>query len=159
MKEFYTAVTEILNANTGAGQELEGVTILKNEFAGMSTRAVMVRRLSENVIGQNANYKQVEGVIELNAFMQIDKRNSAASQRETQEAAGEELANKVEKVLLADGTLASASYPEGITKQPQRTQMRERKFGEFQHQDGEFVFVRTELVAHYVYRNMVLSLV
>jgi hypothetical protein len=158
MKEFYQAVLEILEANTGAGFQLEGVAVLKNEFAGMKPSCVVVRRVSENVIGQNAQYKQVEGVIELNAFIQINKRDSAAEHRETQEEAAEELANKVEKVLLTDGRLISASFAEGITRHPEKTQMRNRAFGEFQHQDGEFVFVRTELSAHYVYRDMVLSL-
>jgi len=158
MKEFYQAVTEILAANTGAGQELDGVTILKNEFAGMTPSCVAVRRLSETTIGQNGNYKQVEGVIELNALVQIDKRTSAAAYRETQEVAAEELANKVEKVLLPDGKLASTSFANGMTSHPEMTIIRNRAFGEHQHQDGEFVFVRMELVARYVYRDMVLSL-
>jgi len=158
MKEFYTAVTETLTANTGAGQELDGVTIFKNEFAGMAPTCVAVRRLSEATIAQVGNYKQVEGVIELNALVQIDKRTSAAAYRETQEVAAEELANKVEKVLLTDGRLSSTSYANGITSHPEMTMIRNRAFGEHQHQDGEFVFVRMELAARYVYRNMVLSL-
>lgn len=159
MKEFYNAVIEILEANDGVGQELDGVTILKNEFAGLQPESLMVRRLNETTLGQSGNYKQVEGVIELNALVQIDKRTSAANYRETQEVAAEELANKVEKVLLDnDGKLISTSYVSGITKHPEMTMIRNRTFGEHQHQDGEFVFVRMELMAHYVYRDMVLAL-
>lgn len=159
MKEFYQAVTEILEANNGAGQDLDGVTIIKNEYAGMKPTCVVVRRLNETTIGQNSQYKQVEGVIELNAFKQIDKLTSAADYREAQEVSAEDLANKVEKVLLADGRLASTSFVDGITVHPELTMIRNRTFGEFQHQDGEFIFVRAELVARYVYRDMILSLV
>ncbi|MFQ5629367.1 MAG: hypothetical protein ACE5I1_11450 [bacterium] len=152
MNEFFDAVYETLNAETGIGKELDGLTVLKNLHAGMKDPCVVIARNQETNLGQNDRYKSVEGRMRLAVFVEIDKK-VAGTQRETFETTAETWARKVEKVVMRNPKLTSVAYPTGITNRPNETQFIDKDYGETVENAGTFTFARMQLSAKYIYRD------
>jgi len=158
MNEFVTAVYEILNAETGDGEELSGVTVLRNDHETLTTLNVGVRRNREVTLEQAHQYKCVEGFLDLYVSVYVDKKSSSELAWYTAEVSAETYARKVEKVLMNNAALVSTSYPNGISYQPQDTHVSEKDYNYRNIQDARFVICKMTLRAVYIYRNGTLAL-
>ncbi len=151
MTEFVTAVKEALEDQAGAGELLDGVAVLENHHDGKTERCVVIERMREEFTGQSATYESVKGTAKLWCLAHVGKLTSD-SYREREEVA-EAIAIAVRRVVGANRTLATTSFPGGFVRRGTMAQFRRAEFGSDSQKSGWYVYVALELVAEYVVRD------
>lgn len=158
MNELVQAIYEILYAETGADETLEGLRILRDEHEELATANCGILRNREVTIEQAHQYKIVQGFIDLYISVNVSRKAGAELTWYNAEVLAESWARKVERVLLNNATLISTTYTSGLTAQGEETEISEKDYKYRIIQSANFVVCKMTLRATYIYRNGVISL-
>lgn len=127
MKEFKTALKEVLDGQTGAGKALESVNKINKSGNFVPAKSdfpvIYFEEPTDKPLIGRSNQKVLES--KLNIYCSVA---SNINDRETHEAEVEALALKVAGVILDNLKLSCASYPNGFCN-PAFTTIGEIKYG------------------------------
>lgn len=159
MTEFIAVIKEILTAETGAGELLEGLGIFDEDHEGLTTPCLLIRPDIEITIAQQNRYKSVEGRALLFAMAQINKRDGAATDWRDARVLADGWARKVEKIIMRNPKLISSTYPNGFTNLDQKTQLVSKEYDfDVNGPATWWAFMRMVFKAEYIYKDGVITL-
>lgn len=159
MNEFVSVIKEILTAETGAGELLEGLAIFEEDHEGLSSPCCLIRPDIETTIAQQNRYKSVEGRALLFAMVQINKRDGGATEWRDARVAADGWARKIEKIILRNPKLISATYTSGFTNLDQKTQLVSKEYDfDVNGPATWWAFMRMIFKAEYIYKDGVITL-
>jgi len=158
MNEFIDSLVLILSNATAPGGELAGFKVITSEHEGVQDDTILVTRDRETAIQQNGPMKYALERALITVYKAVDKSVAGTKWRDGEDAA-EINGRKVEKVIGLNPALKTATYPNGLTKAPQETQIEEKTYGtKAIGKSGWFSGVTMTLRVKLLYRNGVVSL-
>ncbi len=153
MNELIDTIHAILTAETGVGELLNGLNILRNENEGLLNPAAVIRRDREETIEQTNRYKAVTGHVRITVLSVIEKVNGDTSNWRTAESTAETWARKIEKIIMRNPNLTTVTYTNGFTAWEQETQVESKQYGFGVEQGSWWAYAELALRVNYIYRD------
>lgn len=153
MNELVLVLEQIFEAETGAGNKLEGVKVLTDYHDGMAEQTLAIEEVEERLLSGSWELMHVLGEVSLVAWSAVSKTATAAAWK-TQRTAARDMAMAVVKIVGENPALTCDDFPDGVTQNPVQTRItRIVPVAGSMERGAEFAGVRLVLNVEYLLRR------
>lgn len=157
MIEARDAIIETLQAATGVGEDLEGVSILKNLHQGATAECVVVSPLQQIVEGWQGEIKYCTEQFRVMAMVEISKKQDGDDRQDDHDRA-ETIARTCDALLRSNKALVYSGAAGGLSRQPDANRMVDKIFTETVEEAAEFAVCRMTFEYRIIYRGASVAL-